>query len=137
MVGDETIGFGGTLEINDGGGGSFVPVDKIVTLGIPAYTTGTVESKRLDLDGGVIKKLATLKNGGNLTVKIQFTHAGYARMKALEDRAEHLFKFTVPDDDGDTEITVPGIVTLNKTSDLDAEKITEFDMTVEVSGAEQ
>lgn len=136
-VGEESIGFGGTLEINDGAGDTFVAVDMIVTLGIPNYTVGTVESKRLDLPGGVIKKLATLKNGGSLTVKQQFTNAGYARMNALRDaKAEKQFRFTIPDDDGDTQVTVPGLVTANKVSDLDAEKITEFDTTIEVSGAE-
>lgn len=133
-VGDESIGFGGTLEINDGPADAFVEVDAVISLGIPNYVMGTVESKRLSR--AVVKKLPTILNGGNLTIKQDFTHAGYARMQAIKG-TEKLFKFTIPDDDGDTEITVPGIVTQNKVSDLDPEKVTEFDTTVEISDEEE
>ncbi len=110
---------------------------EIVTLGVPSEVVGTVESKRLDLPGGVIKKLATLKNGGSFSITQQFTNAGFARMETIRAaKSEKHYKFTIPDDDGDTEITVPGIITENKTSGLEAEKITEFETMVEVSGAQ-
>ncbi len=137
-VGDESIGFGGTLEINDGDADAFVEVGMIVSLGLPSEVVGTVESKRLDLPGGVIKKLATISNGGSLQVVTQFTHASFTRLKTLRKaKVEKLFKFTVPDDDGDHEITVPGIITETKVSSLEAEKITEIETTIEVSGQEE
>lgn len=144
-VGDESIGFGATCEIDDGGNGAasgaaYTEVDMIVTLGVPSEKTNIVESKRLDLPGGVIRKLAALKDGGEFTIKQQFTNAGFARMEALrnthqEDKTYNLFKITVPDDDGDTEVIVRGIVTENKTDGLEAEKITEFETMVTVQGA--
>lgn len=136
-VGDESIGFGATLEINDGSADAFVVVPMIISLGIPAETVGVVESKRLDLPGGVIKKLTTLKDGGEVSIKQQFTNAGYARMEALRAaKGEKRFRFTIPDDNGDTVITVPGFITANKTDGLESEKITEFDTMVSISGAQ-
>ncbi len=139
-VGDEQIGYGGTLEINDGVGPTFVVVDKIISLGIPSQKLGIVESKRLDLSGRVIKKLATLIDPGEVSVKIQFTNEGFERFIAIRDACqtgtEYQARFTIPDDEGDTEITVPVIVTEVKTDPLEAEKITEFEVMITVSGDE-
>lgn len=132
-VGDESIGYGATLEINDSG--TFVSVGKVVSLGVPSYVTGTVESKRLDLTNRVIKKLATLVNGGSFTFQVQHTNAGHSRLVTIRDSlAEYSYRITIPDDDGDTQITAPGILTECKVDDLDAEKITVITCTVEVSG---
>lgn len=134
-VGDETIGYGATLEINDGTADAYVVVDKVVTLGVPSYVTGVVESKRLDLTNRVIIKLPTLVNGGNFQFTVQHTNATHARLVAVRDLlAEKSFRVTIPDDDGDTVVTVPGILTEVKVEDLDAEKITVISCTVEVSG---
>jgi hypothetical protein len=130
-VGDATIGFGGTVEVDDGGGGAFVEIDAVLTLGVPTITTGTVESKRLASD--FIKKLATVNKGESLSIKQEFTNAGYARMEALRDRATHRFRFTIPDDNGDTVITAPCIVTANKVADMESDKITEFDTMLEIA----
>lgn len=141
--GDESIGFGGTCEIDDGGtgaapGAGFAVVPKILSLGVPAETVGVVESKTLDLPQGVIRKLPTLKDGGEFSIKQQFTHAGFARMETIRAAKQiHQWKITIPDDDGDTEVTVPGFITVNKTDSLEPEKITEFETMVTVSGANE
>lgn len=134
--GDETIGFGGIFEVNDGGGGSFQVVPKVISLGIPNETVGIVESKRLDLSGAVIKKLATLKNGGSIAVKIENITGTWDRFEAIRSaRLEKQWRFTIPLDEGNKIITVPGILTSNKHDALEAEKINEFEATIEVSGA--
>jgi hypothetical protein len=121
VVGDESIGFGGTCEIDDGGtgaapGSTFEEIAKVTSLGVPSEKVGVVESKTLDLPGGVIRKLPTLKDGGEFSIKQQFTHAGWARMETIRAAKQvHEWKFTIPDDDGDTEITVTGFITENKT----------------------
>jgi len=137
-VGDETIGDGSTIEVNDGGGDAFVEIDQVIDFDVPSEQVGTVESKRLNLPGQVIKKLATLKKPGGFTIRQNFTHAGYARMEAIRATSQTTpkqWKFTITDDDGDTEITVPGILTENKVTKIEADKITEFETMVEVSGA--
>lgn len=135
VTGDESIGFGGVLEINDGVADAFVVVPKVESLGIPDETTGTVESKPLDLPQAVIRKLATIHNGGNFSVKIQLMAAIRARLETIrKTRKPKNFRFSVPIDEGTLKITVPGIITSNKIEDLEAEKITVINCTVEVSG---
>lgn len=134
-VGDESIGYGATLEINDGPASAFEVVPMLTTLGVPSYVTGVVESKRLDLPNRVIIKLPTLVNGGSFPFSLQFTHEQHARLILVRDAlAEYQFRVTIPDDDGDTVVTAPGILTEVKVDDLDPEKITVIDCTVEVSG---
>ncbi len=135
-VGDENIGFGGIIEVDDGPAGAFQTIPNCEVTGVPSKVIGTVESKRLDLPNRVIKKIRTLANGGSFTFRTQFTHATWARLKAIRDDfdTEPRWRVTVPDDDGDTIFTVPGILTEAKTDDLEPEKITTISCTVEVSG---
>jgi hypothetical protein len=134
-VGDETIGYGSTLEVEDGPGPTFVVIPKIQTLGVPSYVTGVVESKRLDLTNRVIVKIPTLVNGGSWTFTVQFTNETHARLVAIRDALVEInWRVTISDDDTDTTVTAPGILTECKVEDLDAEKITVINCTVEVSG---
>lgn len=137
-VGDESIGDGSTIEVNDGAADAFVEIDQVIDFDVPSEQVGTVESKRLNLDGGVIRNLATLKKPGSFTIRQNFTNAGFARMEAIRTGSQvtpKQWKFTVTDDDSDTEITVPGILTENKITKVEADKITEFETMVQVSGA--
>jgi len=131
-TGDPTIGFGATAEVDDSGG-SFAQLDAIVACGIPTITTGTVDSKRLSAD--MIKTLATVNKGDSFSIKFEHTHAGFARAKALQDRESHRFRFTIPDDEGETVIIGPCIVTQVKHADLESDKITEYDMQLQVADA--
>lgn len=134
--GDEQVGFGGVLEINDGDADAWQVVPKVETLGVPSETVGTVESKRLDLPEATIVKLATLKNGGSFNVKIQAIAATVLRLDAIKKaRATKQYRVSVVLDTGTLRVVVPGIITSNPIEDLEAEKITVINLTVEVSGA--
>lgn len=134
--GDETIGFGGIFEINDGLADAFQVVPKVETLGVPDEKVGVVESKTLDLDEATIRKIATLKNGGQIKVKVQNIAATFMRIDEIKkNRATKQFRVSVPIDTGTLRITVPGIITEAPIEDLEAEKITIINMTIEVSGA--
>lgn len=138
LEGDEVVGDGSEFLINDGAADAYVIVPKVVTLGFPNETTGTVESKRLDLVEHTIVKLATLINGGNLTVQIQLIAATWTRLEAIRaSRLPKKFKFRVPIDTGWLEKIVPGIVTGCPLEDLDAEKITVINLAIEVSGPKE
>jgi hypothetical protein len=135
---EESIGFGGTVEIDDNGNGSapdqssFANLANVITLGIPSPKMGVAESKRLTL--ARVRKIATIEDGGEFSIRQQFTHAGYERMQAHRAAKHRLtFRVTVPDDDGDTVIEVVGLVTENKTDALEVEKITEFETMVTVA----
>lgn len=136
--GDETIGLGATVEIDDGGDGSapdqvsFEEVAAVLSIGVPSIKTGTTESKRIS--NGRVRKVATIEDGGEFTIKQQFTHDGFARMEAIRSNKHRCtYRITVPDDDGDTEIEVVGLITENKTDALEPDKITEFETMVSVA----
>lgn len=135
-VNDESIGYGVTIEVNDNGG-AYQAIPKCELVGVPSKVVGTVESKRVDLTNRVIKKLKTLTNPGQFQFRCQHTHATMLRLVAIRDNyddPEAHWKVTVPDDDGDFEFEVPGILTEAKIEDVEAEKITVIMCTVEVSG---
>lgn len=134
--GDEVIGFGGTLEINDGVADAFVAVPKIVTLDVPDTAVTIIESRRLDLADATIKKLAGLKNGGSFTFQVQVIAATRTRILAIKDeRLEKQYRVSVPVDTGTYQVTVPGIIETAPIETLEAEKITVMNVTVAVSGA--
>jgi hypothetical protein len=135
-TGDATIGYGSVLAINDGSADAYVDVDAIVTLGIPSFTLGTVESKRLSRD--VVKLIPGIRKGEPFTITMEKTNAGLVRFKALQyARTEKMFRFTIPDDTGDDEYTFPGIVTAVKPSDVEVEGIQMLEVTVATSDEEQ
>lgn len=138
LVGDESIGFGGVFEINDGGAGAYQVLPKVEMLGIPNETTGVIESKTLDLPNAVIQKLPSLKDGGKFTVKFHLINASWVRVEALRvARSINLFRVTVPVDTGTIVIIAPGFIETNAIDDLEAEKLNTVTTTIVVSGALQ
>jgi hypothetical protein len=136
-VGDESIGLGATVEIDDGGtgaapGSSVEEVDALLSIDVPEIKTGTAESKRLGV--GRVRKIATIEDGGSWSFKHQFTHTGWERVEAIRtNKQRNEYTVTVPDDNGDTEITVTCLITSNKVETIEADKITEITTTLEVA----
>ncbi len=136
-TGDESVGFGGVLEVNDDVGDTFKVIPKVETLGVPNEVTGAVESKTLDLPNAVIQQLPTLKNGGTFTFKTHLISATRSRLEAIRiARSIKQWRVTIPCDTGTIAVTVPGFITQNQIEDLEAEKITVISTTVQVSGAQ-
>lgn len=134
-TGDESIGYGATLKINDGASSAFVAVPKLTKLGIPTEKTGTAESKALDLPEAVIRKLPTLKDGGTFTFSYQAIGATFDRIEVIRAaRSTKQWQVSVPIDTGEIEITVEGFVEMNGLEDIEADKITVGNVTVVVSG---
>lgn len=136
-VGDESIGLGAKVEIDDGGSGggtglSFVEVGQLLAITPPAIKMGTAESKRINV--ARIRKIATIETGENFSYRVQFTNAGWARHEAIRsNKRRNTYRITIPDDAGNTIITVIGLIAENKTDSLEADKITEFEVMVEVA----
>lgn len=136
-VGDESVGFSAIVEIDDSGtsagpGGSFTVVDKVVDFDVPSPKSGNVESKRLGL--ARLRKIATgVEDGGEVSIKVQFTHAGWSRMEAIRlNKQRNNWRFTIPDDNGNTQVTFVCLLHQNKPSKIEADKITEFEIMLTV-----
>lgn len=132
----ESIGFGTQVYVDDGASNAYVGVDNLVDCDPPAEQLGTVESKRLNIAGGVLVKVPTLFSPQDCQLRQQFTNAGFARMEGIRKaKAKRNFKFTIVDDVTGTTVIVPGYITQNKTDKVEADKITEFVTSVAVCGA--
>jgi hypothetical protein len=140
MPGTESIGLNATVQIDDNGAGAasglaFANIDNIISIVPPAEVLQTVISKRVDMPGGRLIVVPTVFEPGKGSIRQDFTHAGYARMESLrKNKVLAAFKFTIPDDGGNTIVTVSGYVTQNKTDSVEPDKITEFEMMIDFSG---
>lgn len=134
---DEKLGYGATLEINDGVGSAFVAVPNIVSMDVPSVMRNVIESRRLDLPDNFVVKLKGLKNRDDIVVTSQVTNAQHARLKAIaEGETDYQFRFTIPDDTGigGTEVTVNGFISNHRITTVETEKINEMETTVTVYG---
>src|SRR5437763_41324 len=136
-MGQESIGLGFTVQIDDNGVGAangltFTVVDNIISAVPPAEVLKTVESKRFDMAGGRLITIPTIFEPGKGTIRMDFTHAGFARFENIrKNKVLAAFKWTIPDDGGNTVITVSGYVTENKTDSIEPDKITEFEAMID------
>lgn len=135
---DNTIGYGATLAVNDGSGGAgsaFGVVVGIVSLGVPDVDVLVIESKRLDLDGRVICKLAGLKDGGEFTVQYEFAKGRKDRLDALVG-SDREFKITLPVVGVESAYTktFPGFIRSNRVDPVVSDGIVTCTMIVVVTG---
>lgn len=128
------IGRGATLEVDDGASNAFVEIADIVNLTVPDVEVGVVESKRLNLASATVVKLPALRNGGQFTFQYEFSQIKKTRLDALLGVQKN-WKVTLPSDDGTPWVrTAPGILTSNKSGQVDPDQIQMVTGTVEVSG---
>lgn len=124
------IGLGTTLHVDDGAANAFQVVPDLLSIDPPADEVGMVESKRLDISGGLMGKVVGIKDGGTFSFTYEFTQAAYARMEALKGASKN-FKITP---NGGTARTTPGFVTQNKQDAIEADGIMSATVTVCVNG---
>lgn len=124
------IGLGTTLQIDDGAANAFQAVPDLLTIDPPAEEYGVAESKRLDLSGALMGKVATIKDGGTWSFTYEFTQTTYARIELLKGVSKN-FRITP---NGATVRSIPGFVTQNKQDAIEADGIMTATATVCVNG---
>lgn len=131
----ESIGYGTTVYIDDGVANAYVQMFNVVSIDPGSSKLGTVESKRLDLANSHIVEVPTLFKGGDIMVKQQFSNAGFTRINTLKNaKTLSNLKTTIVDDSTGTTVIAPGYFVENKPSSIEADKITEMDITFTVAG---
>lgn len=126
-----TIGLGTTLEINDGSASAFVDVANLITVDPPDAEIQVAESKRLDLSGGLLGKVAATKDPGQFTYQYEYDSTEYSRHDGLKGTSKS-FKITP---NGGTARTIPGFIVSNKQDAVEADGIMTVTVTVQVNGA--
>lgn len=127
------IGLGWKLAVNDGVADAFADVDALTELSVPDDgPVGMAESKRLDITGNTVTRVPTVQTPGAFTFTYEHTKARYDRFKVLK-RVEKNWKVT------STEATpfvrtVPGVLSQQEISGVQADGIVLCTVTVEVTG---
>lgn len=131
-----SVGYGATLELDDGASSAYVAIADLVDIDPPEETATVVSSKRLSLTGGVLTKTATgIRDPGTFTFTYELSAANKARLDLVKGVQKN-WKFTLPSVGGNYVKVVPGILTSNKIKAVTAEEIETATATVEVSGQE-
>lgn len=133
----ESIGYGSNAYIDDGAANAYVVVDNLLDFDNAAPKLGTAESKRMNTPNATIVKVATLFDGGEVSITQQHTQAGWTRLETLRKaRAVKHVKLSVIDDTSTSVRVVPGLFVQNKQSKVKPDGITEFVTTFVVTGQE-
>jgi predicted secreted protein len=120
-------GVGTTIEM-DG-----TPVAEVITISGPTMTRDQIDVTSLDSTGGYREFIAGFRDGGQVTLNMNFTATSYSSMlSAYNDEDLHEFIITLPDSEG-TTVSFSGIVTECPLSIPTDDKITS-DVNIKVTG---
>lgn len=100
----------------------------------PGMTRDFIDVTSLDSTGGYREFTAGFRDGGTVTLNMNFTRATYDLMKAdFENDEEQIYEIVLPDDDV-TSVEFLGLVTELPLTIPTDDKVTA-DVTIKVSGA--
>lgn len=126
-----TIGLGATVAIDDGASSAYQVIPDVMHMTVPDPECGVAESKRLNLSGYTMGKVATLLDPGQFTVTYEFSNTTKTRLDALV-RVQHNFKVILPDSAW-TRIA-PGFIVSNKMDQVEADGIMTATVVIQVNG---
>ena len=118
---------------SDESSGVFNPIAEINSITGPGMTRDFIDVTNLDSTGGYREFIGGFRDGGNVTLNMNFTIGGYNQMKDdYEDDDLHNYQIVMPDT-GETTLEFAAFVTdlpLSVTAD---DKVT-IDVTLKVTG---
>lgn len=118
----------GTVFLRDGS--SLAEVNSITG---PSMTRDFIDVTSLDSDDGYREFIAGFRDGGTVTLNMNFTRATYDLMKLdFEDDEAHSYEIVLPDDDV-TSVEFTGLVTELPLTIPTDDKVTA-DVTIKVAG---
>ena len=113
--------------------GAWVDIAEINSINGPGMSRDTIDVTSLDSTGGYREFIGGFRDGGTVTLSINFTRAGYELMKEdFESDVLQNYEILLPDTDA-TSFEFEGLVTELPLSIVPDDKITA-DITIKVSG---
>jgi len=114
-------------------GSQWVAIGNINSISGPSASRSTIDVTTLDSPGGYRKFIAGLKDGGELTLNMNFILATYLLMKDdFEDDATQQYSIVLPDDDS-TTLVLEGLVT-GLPTDIPLDDKVTCNVTIKLSG---
>ena len=114
-------------------GSQWVPIAEINSISGPTMSRETVDVTTLGSAGGYREFIGSLRDGGDVSLNMNFTAATYALMKAdFEDDTVQQYQIVLPDT-ANTTLELDGIVT-EMPLDIPLDDKVTCDITIKVSG---
>ncbi len=118
---------------DDSSGAAFVAVAEVNSIGGPTMSRDFIDVTSLDSTGGYREFIGGFRDGGEVTLEMNFTIGGYGMMKADFENAESANYRIVLPDTGATQFDFAGYVTQLPLNIVPDDKITAS-ITIKVSG---
>ena len=113
--------------------GAWVDIAEINSINGPGMSRDTIDVTSLDSTGGYREFIGGFRDGGTVTLSMNFTRAGYELMKDdFESDVLQNYEILLPDTDA-TSFEFEGLVTELPLSIVPDDKVTA-DITIKVSG---
>jgi len=95
----------------DDSGSAYTAIAEINSISGPTMTADFIDTTSLDTTGGYRTFIRGFRDGGDVTLEMNFTYAGYEQMKLdFEATASKNYRITLPDTYG-TQFDFAGLVT--------------------------
>jgi len=115
-------------------GSAWVAIANIKSIDGPNATRDTVDVTTLDSVGGYREFIGGLRDGGEVSIPMNFTAAGFALFKAdFESEAVQQYQIVLPDTPTNTTLEFDGLVTTNPIG-IPLDDVVTCDVTIKVSG---
>jgi predicted secreted protein len=131
---DAIAGVGTSFEReSDTSSGSFNAIAEINSITGPGMTRAFIDVTSLDSTGGYREFIGGFRDGGNVTLNMNFTLDGYEQMRLDFTSADSINYQIVMNDAGNTTLSFAGFVTDLPLSITPDDKVTA-DVTIKVTG---
>jgi predicted secreted protein len=131
---DAIAGVGAQFKRGDGASNeAFTAIAEVNSISGPNMTRGTIDVTSLDSVGGYREFIGSFRDGGEVTLNMNFTRDGYIDMKDdFESSSTVNYQIVFPDT-GSTTFDFAGLVTALGTTVTTDDKVTQ-DVTIKIDG---
>lgn len=133
MASNAFLGVGTVFSRSETETGTYVALAEVLNIDGPTMTRDTPEVTNLDSEGGYKEFIAGFRDGGNITLPMNFTHVTFeAMLNDFEDDAAKWYRIDMPNTQR-TRLQFLGLVTSCPVSIQTASQVTS-NVSIKVSG---
>jgi predicted secreted protein len=111
-------------------------IAEVLSISGPSMTKGQIDVTNLDSTGGYREFITGFRDAGQVTMKMNFTRAGYAALKADYDSDTNVsYKIVLPEIDGHNPAIIFDAAVVELPLEISADAAITCNVTLKVSGA--
>ena len=121
----------GTIFAYESAPSVFTPLAEVLSVTPPSLNVETVETTHMGSDDGYREYIASLKDGGEVTVNLNYVEASATLLQTLINAGLETFRVTLP---GSSTFTFSGIPTAFAFDDVVIDDKVAMSLTIKVTG---